>query len=210
MMMWMMMMMMFYGRHVSVFECSVMSEVFKALVVKMTGGELSHPALLIHFGPFHRLARKQERVLTLRWPCAQSILIVLTQFQTRHFGWDARHGLVHLALFRVQDTRVALSEQLGLATTFFRDVSHPVWLDSRGQKGMMISSRFLVSGSYTFAPVHCAGREDGWDDTTEPLSGPWGHQRLRVGVVNANAAWRFAAELIGPGFGFGLSLERDK
>lgn len=45
-----------------------------------------------------------------------------------------------------------------------------------------------MGGSDTFAPVHCTGRKDGGDDTAEPLSGPRRHQRLRVRVVNADAA----------------------
>lgn len=52
----------------------------------------------------------------------------------------------------------------------------------------MISGQLLVCGSDAFAPVHRAGREDGWDDAAEPLSGPRCHQRLRVGVVYADAA----------------------
>lgn len=52
----------------------------------------------------------------------------------------------------------------------------------------MISDQLLVAGSDAFAPVYCAGREDGWDDAAEPLSGPRCHQRLGVGVVNADAA----------------------
>lgn len=95
----MMMMLMFDGQRVSVFECSVMSDVFKVLAVEMTAGVLSSPALVTCFGPFQRPTRKEERVLSLLRPRAQSVLVVLAQFETCHFGRDARHGLVHLALF---------------------------------------------------------------------------------------------------------------
>lgn len=175
----------------------------------MTAGVLSCPAVLACFGPFHHPTRKEERVLPLLGPRAHSVLVVLAQFETCHFGRDARHGLVHLALLCVKDTWVALSEQFGLATPFFGDVAHPVGLVPRWQKGAVISTRFLVGGSDAFAPVHRAGREDGWDDAAESLSGPRCHQRLRVRVVNADAAWRFTTELIGPRFGFGLSLQQD-
>lgn len=91
----------FNGRRVSVFECAMMSEVFKVLEVEMTGGVLSSPAVVTCFGPFHHPTRKEERVLMLLRPRAQNVLVVLAQLETCHFGWDARHGLVHLAVFRV-------------------------------------------------------------------------------------------------------------
>lgn len=81
------------------FQCSMMSEVFKVLAVEMTARVLSSPALITCFGPFHHPTRKKEWVLSLLRPHAQSVLVVLAQFETRHFGWDARHGLIHLALF---------------------------------------------------------------------------------------------------------------
>lgn len=45
-----------------------------------------------------------------------------------------------------------------------------------------------MGGSDTFAPVHSAGGEDGWDNAAEPLPGPRRHQRFRVRVVDTDAA----------------------
>lgn len=178
----MMMMVVFNGCRVPMFECSVVSEVFKAIAMEMSS------ALRTPFGPLHRPAREQERVLVCVRPRTQSILVVLAQFQTGHFRRNSRHGLVHLALFGVQDTRVALSEQFGFAPTFFGNVIHPVGLGPQRQKGTMISRRFLLAGSDALAPVHGAGWVDGWDDAAEPLSGPRRHQGLGVGVVHADTA----------------------
>lgn len=71
------------------FERPVVSDVFKVLAVEVTGGVLSSPALLPRFGPLHRPTRKHERVLSLLRLRAQSVLVVLAQFEPCHFRRDA-------------------------------------------------------------------------------------------------------------------------
>lgn len=105
-----------------------------------------------------------------------------------------------------RDAAAGRQARFRFGASLLREVQESVWATLL--VGRFSCAQVRRAEAHALATVDRAGREDGGDDGSKALPGPGRSDGLRVGVGDLDAPDSVTPEVVGLGFGLGLSAGR--